>query len=490
MTSRRAPRSALAPGFEISRVLTGLWQIADMERDGRAFDRRAAVAAIAPYAEAGLTTFDMADHYGSAEEIVGEFQAARGGLEVATKWVPRPGPLTRAAVRRAVETALERLRSDSVDLLQFHAWSYSDPRYLDALYWLAELRDDGLIGHLGLTNFDSVHLEMVLKSGIEVVSNQVSFSLLDRRAAGRMSAVCAAHGVKLLAYGTLAGGLLSERFLGQPDRAPDALATWSQMKYRRFLEQAGSWRQLQQLLEVLHAVARRHDASIANVASRMVLDEPAVAGVIVGARLGESEHIDDTLRLFDLKLDDEDRAAIDATLADLDPIPGDCGDEYRRPPFLTASGDLSHHLDEVAPPFEADDVARGRRRVSSGTPWEEIAGYSRAVRDGSRVLVSGTTATHGDRLIGGDDPAAQALFVIDKIEGSLQSLGASLADVVRTRVFVSRAEHWEPVARVHGERFAEVRPANTLVEARLIGDEYLVEMEAEAVVRGDDGDSR
>ena len=99
---------------------------------------------------------------------------------------------------------------------------------------------------------------------------------------------------------------------------------------------------------------------------------------------------------------------------------------------------------------------------------------------GAAVLVSGTTATMGDRVIGGSDPAAQAHFVIDKIEGALQSLGATLADVVRTRVYVRDIADWEAVARVHGARFGAIQPANTLVAATLVGEEYLVEIEAEA----------
>ncbi len=165
-------------------------------------------------------------------------------------------------------------------------------------------------------------------------------------------------------------------------------------------------------------------------------------------------------------------------------IADDCGDEYRRPPYLTASGDLSHHIDTLPPPYPASTGADGRTRVLSGTAWEDLAGFSRAVRHGNRIHVSGTTATHGDRTIGGSDPAAQTHFVIDKIEGALQSLSARLEDVVRTRVYVNRIEDWEPVARVHGERFRDIQPANTLVQAGLMGDEYLVEMEAEAVVEG------
>ena len=481
-------RLELAPGLEISRVLTGLWQIADMERDGGSVDPDVAAAAMEPYVDAGLTTFDMADHYGSAEDVTGLFLERRrpgGSVQVMTKWVPKPGPVTASTVRAAIETALERLRSPRVDVLQFHAWSYADPSYLDALFHLVELRDEGLIGHLGLTNFDAAHLRILLESGIEVVSNQVSYSLLDQRAAGPLTALCKPSGVQLLAYGTLAGGLLTDRYLGQPEPTPESLPTWSLMKYQRFLEQAGGWQRLQSLLRVLAEVAAKHGSSIANVATRSILDQPAVAAVIIGARLGESEHIEENRRIFELELDDEDRAAIAEVLDTLSPIPGDCGDEYRKPPFLTASGDLSHHFETFPPPYEPREADDGRVRVLSGVPWEDLAGYCRATRRGDRIHVSGTTASHGENLIGGTDPAAQTHFVIDKIEGAIVSLGGCLEDVVRTRIFVRDAGDWEPVARAHGERFGHIQPANTLVEAKLIGDEFLVEIEAEAVVLGE-----
>ena len=123
-----------------------------------------------------------------------------------------------------------------------------------------------------------------------------------------------------------------------------------------------------------------------------------------------------------------------------------------------------------------------RQWVGSGTTWEELAGYCRAVRVGNTICVSGTTATGPDGLVGGTDPAAQAEFAISKIEAAIVSLGGQLSDVVRTRVYVSDILNWEAVARVHGRRFGSVRPANTLVEARLVGPEYLVEIEADAIV--------
>lgn len=132
-------------------------------------------------------------------------------------------------------------------------------------------------------------------------------------------------------------------------------------------------------------------------------------------------------------------------------------------------------------------MTRKRQSVSSGTTWEAMAGYSRAVRVDDRILVAGTTATGPDGLVGGDDPAAQARYALDKIEAAICQLGGRLEDVVRTRIYVSDIAHWEAVARVHGERFGRIRPVNTLVEARLVGPEYLVEIEAEAIVGAGEG---
>lgn len=454
-----------------------------MERDGRQLETTSAVSAMAAYAAAGLTTFDMADHYGSSELITGHFRAKQssgGSCEVLTKWVPGPGPLTRNDVRAAVARACERLRTDRIDVMQFHAWRYSHPAWLDALIWLQELRMDGLIGHLGVTNFDTAHLRVAVRSGIELVSNQVCCSLLDRRATGRMAEFCGANGIAILAYGTLAGGFLTDRWVGKPEPADAELTTWSQAKYKRFIDAAGGWDAYQRVLAVACDVARRIGVPLASVAARYVLEQPAVGAVILGARLGQREHVVETTRLFDFELDAESRARLDDTAALLRPIPGDCGDEYRRPPFLTAAGDLSHHLREFPSPYPVRVDEKGRRRVFSGTAWEDLAGFSRAVRTANGVVVSGTTATHGTRSIGGTDAAAQTHFVIDKIEGALESLGAALTDVVRTRVFVKRMADWEAVARAHGERFAAIQPANTLVQADLVGDAYLVEIEADA----------
>lgn len=481
MSAARPPRAELAPGLIVPRLVTGLWQMADQERDGRALDHAAAAAELSAYAASGFDAFDMADHYGNAEPVTGRAITAGMRASVFTKWVPTPGPMTRAMVREGVGRSLARLGAVP-DLMQFHWWHFDHPAWLDALSEMAAMREDRLLKHLGLTNFDTAHLNVALRHGIPIATNQVSFSLLDRRAAGEMSAYCLENGVRLLAYGTLGGGFLSARWLGAPEPAEADIADWSKMKYRRFIETMGGWDVFQRLLAALKRIGDRHGVSVSNVATRWVLEQPAVGAVIVGARLTERDHRAENLALFGFALTEADHAEITDALAAAKPIPGDCGDEYRRPPFLTASGDLSHHLDALPKPYQATRTAPNRWRVDTGSVWEGIAGYSRAVRVGDRVLICGTTATHGHgEVVCPGDPRGQATYILDKISACLAACGARLEDVVRTRIYLRSAEDWEPVCREHGRVFGAIRPANTLVEARLVGD-YLVEIEAEAVI--------
>ncbi len=301
-----------------------------------------------------------------------------------------------------------------------------------------------------------------------------------------MTSTCEELDVKILAFGTIAGGFLTEKWLDRSEPKEDQLKTWSLMKYKRFIDNAGGWVSFQHVLQSIKEIALKHAVSTANIATKYILSQPAVGGVIIGARLGESQHIDQNLNLFGFSLDEDDLMSIDSALSGLTPIPGDCGDEYRKPPFLTSSGDLSHHIDAIPKPFETVDSINGTK-VLSGTSWEKEFGYCRAIKTGDRILVAGTTATHGDKLIGNSDSAAQTHFVIDKIDGAIQSLGGSLEDVVRTRIYIQNMKDWEEIARVHGQRFRDIQPVNTLVQAKLIGEEYLVEIEAEATIHPAEG---
>lgn len=480
-------RVQLADRLSISRVLTGLWQVADIERKSGEIDPEKGADDLQHYVDAGFDSFDMADHYGTSEVIAGRLLRRFKGREnrpvALTKWCPPPGPMTRDIVRRGVEQRLERLGLSCVDLLQFHWWSFEHPAWLDALHELSSLRNEGLIGEIGVTNFDAAHVQLALRDGLPIRTNQVSFSMVDRRAAGALAGLCDAERVGLLGYGTLCGGFLSDRWLGVAE--PTEISDWSKMKYKRFIDVSGGWTAFQTLLTAAKDIARKHGVSISNVATRWVLEQTGVAAVIVGARLGENRHTADNARLFSYSLDNEDHAHLETAFKNMRPIPGDCGDEYRKPPFLTASGDLSHHLEEMPRIHKAQPVPTraNAERVSSGSEWEDIAGYCRAQRIGQRILVSGTTATAGyDRVVAPDDAGAQTTYILDKILAALSALGAQAEHVVRTRIYLTHEEDALAVSRAHGRVFGEIKPANTLVVvARLIGD-YRVEIEAEAIL--------
>ena len=472
--------------INIPPVIIGLWQIADIERKNANFNPASVVENMEAYLDAGLNFFDMADHYGSAEIIAGLLYKKRKeegkSLPVlATKWVPKPGHNSKDIVKDAVTLALNRLQVNQLDLLQFHAWDYTDPSWIETMFYLDELRKEGYIKALGVTNMDTVHLKMAIDSNIPIVSNQISHSLFDQRAVNKMIPYCLENHVRVLCYGTVAGGLFSNKWLGKVEPSIEELPTWSLMKYKRFQEEVCDWKQFQDLLKQLDGISKKLDLSIAQLASLYIKEEFHCNSVIIGARLGELEHITENKQVSNMALDEESKAAISALIKEFKSVNGDCGDEYRYPPFLTASGDLSHHIASFPPAFQVKDEGNSRYSASSGTIWESFAGYSRAVKKGNHVFVSGTTSTQGSLVIGGNSPDSQMHFVLDKIEGALKSMNATMRDVVRTRIFVSDVQHWEAIARVHGKRFEGINPTNTLVVAKLIGEEYLVEVEVDAI---------
>ncbi|MDG2197959.1 MAG: aldo/keto reductase [SAR324 cluster bacterium] len=484
---KKIPRTSIE-GLSINQLITGLWQVADIEKEGHLFDLEDGANELEKYYQDGFDTFDMADHYGSAELIAGRLLARYQNVQhkpiACTKWCPVPGQMTKEVVRKGVQERLDRLGVEQLDLLQFHWWTFQHPAWLDALHELAELRERGLIKELGVTNFDAAHLHLALADGIPIRSNQVSFSLLDRRAGGSLKEVCEHHAVKILAYGTLCGGFLSKRWLGQGD--PEKISDWSRMKYRRFIESSGGWNAFQSILSAVEKIAQKHRVSVANVATKWVLSQDHVAAVIVGARLGESQHRQNNMELFEFELDDEDFQSLEETFKETTPVPGDCGDEYRKPPFLTATGDLSHHLEQVEKIFVSNqsESRDDARQVLSGSKWEDIAGYCRAQRICDLIVVSGTTATAGhSRIVARGDAAAQTTFILDKIAAALEALGSSVKDVIRTRIYLVNVEDTLAVSKAHGRVFGQIKPANTLLQVGgLVGD-YLVEIEADALVR-------
>ena len=296
-----------------------------------------AILEMLEYHKDGFTTWDLADIYGPAESYIGEFRKQLPTNELSksqalTKFVPNPGPMTKSIVEYYIDQSLHKMNTDSLDLVQFHWWDYNNPSYLDALNHLSKLRDIGKIKHLGLTNFDTKRVKIIIERGFKLVSNQVQYSILDQRPEKLMAPFCQKHGMSLLTYGTLLGGFLSEKYLNSPDPHRADLVTSSLQKYYNMIDAWGGWKLFQELLHVLSQIAKKHDSSIANVSAKFILDKPAVAGVIIGARLGISEHRQDNVRVFDLQLDSQDHAMISSVTGksnDLFDIIGDCGDEYR-----------------------------------------------------------------------------------------------------------------------------------------------------------------
>lgn len=303
-------RCELAPGYSISRIIKGGWQLA--AGHGLAADPQTAIADMAAFVDAGITTFDCADIYTGVEERIGEFIAASGGeIQVHTKYVPDLATLASvdlSATRAIIERSLKRLRCGRLDLVQFHWWDYAVDRSVEVALNLDALRREGLIRHFGATNFDTPHLRALLDAGVPVVSHQVQYSLLDRRPARAMPALAAERGFKFLCYGALLGGFLSERWRGAAE-PQEPFENRSLTKYKLIIDEAVGWAGFQDMLKIVGDIASRHRVTIGAIGIAWVLAQPQVAAVIAGAR--NIQHLPQTLAALDVRLDRADFETLD-----------------------------------------------------------------------------------------------------------------------------------------------------------------------------------
>ncbi len=309
------PRMELAPGYSISQVIKGGWHLAG---DHGEIDPSKAVSDMAQFVEAGITTFDCADIYTGVEALIGRFLKTYPSLaplvQIHTKFVPDLNDLAtvdRAVVEQGVDRSLKRLGREQLDVVQFHWWNFNEPRYVETALELDRLRQAGKIRHLAVTNFDVAHLKELTAAGIPLLTHQLQYSLVDDRPNGGMTAFCRAHGIAVLCYGSVAGGFLSERWLGQAE--PAGLTNRSLIKYKLIIDDFGGWDLFQELLQALLGVARKHGTDIATVASRMILDREPVAAVIVGAT--NTNHLASHVAMGSLRLDEDDLAAVASLLA-------------------------------------------------------------------------------------------------------------------------------------------------------------------------------
>jgi len=307
-------RFDIAPGLNVSRIWKGGWHLSGGHGD---IDPAAAVEDMRAFADAGITTFDVGDIYTGVEQMIGDFRkkypALGKKIEINDKAVPDYDSLTTVTARQLEETvdrSLARLGVERVDMLQFAWWDTKRGDYIAAAKAYADIVKRGKARYLGGINFLTTEIKAMLDAGVPLVSHQLQYSIIDDRAerSGHID-LCLKHGIKLTCYGVVAGGFISERYLGVPEPG-EPFANRSLRKYKLIIEDFGGWDLFQELLRTLKRIADRHKASIANVAMRYILDKPAVASVIIGAV--NRNHLTDHVELARVRLDDADRAAIAA----------------------------------------------------------------------------------------------------------------------------------------------------------------------------------
>jgi aryl-alcohol dehydrogenase-like predicted oxidoreductase len=300
-------------------MIKGGWQLAG---EHGAVDADRVVEDMIAFVDAGVTTFDCADIYTGVEELIGRFlcdltrtrgaDAARR-VKIHTKFVPDRDSLLSlnlSDVEAGIDRSLTRLGLETLDLVQFHWWNYAAPGFVDTVHHLDTLRAKGKINLIGVTNFDIEHLAR-LCDAVDIASAQVQYSLLDARASGEFSQYARDHDVSLLVYGVLAGGFLTDAWIGKPDPGFE-FENRSLVKYRLIIEEFGGWRLFQELLSALRAVANRHEVDIATIALRATLDNPDIAATIIGARY--ANRLPQTLRAFEIELTDQDRRMLENIL--------------------------------------------------------------------------------------------------------------------------------------------------------------------------------
>lgn len=330
----KLPRTTLRDDYSISKVIKGGWQLAGGHG---AIDEQQAIADMRDFVSAGITTFDCADIYTGVEELIGKFLKKYKGdfiggelapVQIHTKYVPDFDALatvSKADTEKIIDRSLKRLGVERLDLVQFAWWDYSVPRYVDVCLQLADLQKAGKIRYIGATNFNVSSLGEMLDAGCPIITNQVQYSVLDSRPAGRMQKLCQQHDISFLCYGSVAGGFLTEKYLGVTHG--QFSENRSLVKYQLIMEEAGGFEHFQDLLQVLKNIADKHDVQIAEVAARYVLQQESVSAVIIGAR--NARHLQSLKKLASLTLDAAEIKKIQSIIQTGPAVPGDVYDIER-----------------------------------------------------------------------------------------------------------------------------------------------------------------
>ena len=331
-------RIQLENGYSFSRVINGCWQLSAEHCLIGKLDYDDAIRAFHMLVDEGLTTFDCADIYTGAEELIGRFvlelkstgRYQEEDIQVHTKFVPDMDILpviNMEYTEGIVDRSLRRMHREALDLVQFHWWDYNVPGMLDTAFDLVKLQEKGKIRNIAMCNMDTNALKMFVDAGIPVVSNQAQYSLFDRRPERTLLDYSAEHGIYTFAFGTLAGGFLAERYMGKKYEAPE---TRSQVKYMQIIEDSLGWEGMQKLLPMLKEIADNHGVSISNVAVQYILNQKSVGAVMVGTR--NSRHVESNLRTLQFDLTQDEMNAIRDFIAQYPTPEGECYELERTSP--------------------------------------------------------------------------------------------------------------------------------------------------------------
>lgn len=314
--------------FSVSKLTLGTWQLADNHHKEENTSNSNDI--LHAYLEGGITSIATANIYQGVEAKIGRF-IKKHTEEFQNKTLPFPQIMTlftgmpndlkecsETDILGAVDSALERLNINQIDLMQFFCWDLEPAVNVKIGKALLRAVNQGKIKALGVTNTNTDTLEILLHEGVPIVTNQIQYSLLDRRAETKMIPFCKNNNIATLAYGTMAGGFLNEKYLIQ---MASTKANLSLLKYQRTIDNIGGWDVFSEALSKLYEVAHSLQVSIPQLATSYILHQPTVASVLLGAH--NTNHLDDSLAILDITLSMKNLATIESAISSLKQMEGD-----------------------------------------------------------------------------------------------------------------------------------------------------------------------
>jgi aryl-alcohol dehydrogenase-like predicted oxidoreductase len=330
--------------YAMSRIINWWRQLSWGHGD---IEKQEMINILTQYAQQGVTTFDCADIYTGVEELYGAMrenvlkvcgEEVYKTLKIQTKCVPdlqdiRNRKVDKQYIEAIIDRSLQRLWQDQLDLVQLHHRDYTIDTYKEIATYLQEIQQAWKINQLWVTNYNTKVLWELLDIWIPIVSTQNQYSILDHRPEKNMSKLCKEHGMKILCYGTLAWGLLSNRYIDQREPQKNINGDYenrSLKKYMLIIEDFGGRKLFQELLTTLNTIAIKHHVTLSDIAMKYILEKPEVWGIIVWSR--NAQHVNKISSPFSFNLDTQDYWVVQQVLQKSQTIREDCFDLERDNP--------------------------------------------------------------------------------------------------------------------------------------------------------------